>query len=101
MRWVVVVATILAGCSTGSEMESGTGSEVEQRGGKTYRFEFHGHAIRCAGTPSSLDKCYEKAAGVCGAKGYVVHQIVEQKGDARLKAGDERIPTMVILISCK
>jgi hypothetical protein len=101
MRWMIVVATILAGCSTEPGMDN-TGTQAEQRRGKTYHFEFHGYAVQCAGTPSSLDKCFEKAAGLCGAKGYVIHQIQKIEGDARMKSEEGKaIPTMVILISCK
>ena len=61
-----VVALALAGCVTVDQTSTSDGKPA--------------HSITCSGNALSWTDCHEKAASICGAKGYVVVAGGEQRG---------------------
>jgi len=63
---IMVSLSIIFGCATSKETYTADGQK--------------GYSINCSGTALNWGKCYEKAAEICGEKGYIVLDKSEDKG---------------------
>ena len=64
--WIIILFSVMCGCATSKETYTADGKK--------------GYSINCSGTVSNWGKCYEKAAEICGEKGYIVLDKSEDTG---------------------
>ncbi|MDD9855853.1 MAG: hypothetical protein OXU88_06725 [Gammaproteobacteria bacterium] len=89
---ITIISTFaLAGCATSKQTYTADGRI--------------GHSIDCSGGFATWGSCYEKAGGLCGAKGYDVLEKIGEK-DARVSGsaygfGGGTVHIRNMIIRCK
>ena len=85
------LAAMLAGCATATETHLQDGRK--------------GYSIDCSGSAVPLNKCFEKAGEICGAKGYFVYdkngQVITTAFATSQIVSVGAFNTKGILIACK